>query len=141
VRRLLPLALALSLPLLVIACGGGETEDTLPENVDTTQAETGGETDTGAPAETGEAGGGGGGGEGDPEAGASVFESAGCGSCHTFEAAGTSGTIGPNLDESDIDFEGAVQQITNGGGGMQAYEGQLSEEEIANVAAFVTQSR
>jgi cytochrome c553 len=138
VRRLLPLALALVLPALVVACGGGENEDTLPEGVETT-ADTGGETETAAPTETG--GGGGGGGEGDPEAGAAVFEANDCGNCHTYEPAGTSGTIGPNLDDSDVDFEGAVQQITDGGGGMPAYGGQLSEDDIANVAAFVTQSR
>ena len=33
------------------------------------------------------------------EAGAKVFASAGCGSCHIFEAAGSKGTVGPNLDE------------------------------------------
>ena len=30
--------------------------------------------------------------------GKAVFLSAGCGACHTFKAAGTSGTIGPDLD-------------------------------------------
>jgi mono/diheme cytochrome c family protein len=34
---------------------------------------------------------------GDPAAGKSVFK-ANCGSCHTLANAGTSGTIGPNLD-------------------------------------------
>jgi plastocyanin len=33
------------------------------------------------------------------EPGAQVFTSAGCGSCHILEAAGTSGTTGPNLNE------------------------------------------
>lgn len=32
--------------------------------------------------------------------GAQVFASAGCGSCHTLAAAGSTGTTGPNLDES-----------------------------------------
>lgn len=32
--------------------------------------------------------------------GAQVFASAGCGSCHTLSAAGSTGTTGPNLDES-----------------------------------------
>jgi mono/diheme cytochrome c family protein len=32
--------------------------------------------------------------------GAQVFASAGCGSCHTMTAAGSTGTTGPNLDES-----------------------------------------
>jgi len=31
-------------------------------------------------------------------AGKTVFASAGCGSCHTFTPAGSSGTVGPNLD-------------------------------------------
>lgn len=36
----------------------------------------------------------------DPEAGKELFADNGCGSCHTFSAAGATGTIGPNLDES-----------------------------------------
>ena len=147
VRRLLTLVVVVLLPLLVVACGGGTTEDTAPQDVETGAAtdtgggettDTGGETtDTGG--ETTETNGEDGGGEGDPEAGADVFASAGCGSCHVLEAAGTSGSVGPNLDESDVDYEGAEQQIRQGGGGMPAYEGQLSDEEIANVAAFVTE--
>jgi cytochrome c551/c552 len=35
---------------------------------------------------------------GDASAGKAVFASAGCSACHTFKAAGASGTIGPNLD-------------------------------------------
>ncbi|MGH2981898.1 MAG: c-type cytochrome, partial [Solirubrobacterales bacterium] len=70
-----------------------------------------------------------------------VFASGGCGSCHTLEEAGTSGTVGPNLDQSQIDEAGAVQQITDGGGGMPAFEGQLSEEQIQDVAAFVVESQ
>ena len=37
---------------------------------------------------------------GDPAAGKEVFNSQGCGSCHTFSAAGSSGAIGPDLDEA-----------------------------------------
>ncbi len=121
------LVAAFALVLAVAACGGGTTEDTAPENVEGTTTETAGGGD-----------GGGGTAEGDPEAGAEVFASAGCGNCHTFEPAGASGTTAPNLDESNIDFQGAVEQIENGGGGMPAFKDQLSEEEIANVAAFVT---
>jgi mono/diheme cytochrome c family protein len=63
-----------------------------------------------------------------------------CGSCHTLEEAGTSGTVGPNLDDSTLDQAAVVQQVTNGGGGMPPFQGQLSEEEIQNVAAFVVAS-
>ena len=94
---------------------------------------------------TEEDGGGGGGGsgevEGDPAAGKEIFAANGCGSCHTLADAGSTGNIGPNLDESSVDFAAAVEQITNGGGGMQAYSGTLSEEEIANVAAYVVTAR
>ena len=38
--------------------------------------------------------------EGDPTAGKEVFQAQGCASCHTFSAAGSSGSVGPNLDEA-----------------------------------------
>ena len=130
--RLLVLALAVLTLVVAAACGGEDESSPEPETVEgTVPAETGG----------GDTDGGDGGGEGDAAAGKDVYASAGCGSCHTFEDAGSSGTIGPNLDDSSIDFEGAVEQIRTGGGGMPAFEGQLSEQEIADVAAYVTQSR
>ena len=85
-------------------------------------------------------GGEGGSGEGDAAAGEAVF-TANCGSCHTLEEAGTTGTVGPNLDESTLDVDAVVTQVENGGGGMPPFGGQLSEEEIANVAAFVVASQ
>ncbi|MDQ2980783.1 MAG: cytochrome c [Actinomycetota bacterium] len=36
---------------------------------------------------------------GNAAAGKAVFASSGCGTCHTFKPAGTSGTIGPDLDK------------------------------------------
>jgi mono/diheme cytochrome c family protein len=36
---------------------------------------------------------------GNAAAGKAVFASAGCGACHTYTPAGSSGTVGPNLDE------------------------------------------
>ncbi|HKC77051.1 MAG TPA: cytochrome c [Gaiellaceae bacterium] len=41
---------------------------------------------------------GGGGGGGNVAAGKTVFASNGCANCHTFQPAGSNGTIGPNLD-------------------------------------------
>jgi mono/diheme cytochrome c family protein len=93
------------------------------------------------PTETGGGGGGDGDVEGDPAAGKDVYASAGCGSCHVLADAGSTGTIGPSLDDSSIDFAGAVEQVTNGGGGMPPFSGELSEEEIANVAAYVVTAR
>ena len=84
---------------------------------------------------------GGGGGGADVAHGEEVFASAGCANCHTLEAAGATGTVGPNLDESSATLEQAVTQIENGGGGMPAFSGQLSQEDIQAVAAFVVESR
>jgi mono/diheme cytochrome c family protein len=92
---------------------------------------------------TGEDGGGeDGGGEaaGDPSAGEGVFASSGCGSCHTMEAAGSSGQVGPNLDETQPDAELVEDRVRNGAGAMPAFEGQLSDEEIADVTAYVVES-
>ena len=91
-----------------------------------------GETETGE-TETGEA-------AGDAAAGEAVFASAGCGGCHTLEAAGSSGNVGPNLDESQPDAELVEQRVRNGAGAMPAFEGQLDDEQIANVTAYVVES-
>jgi mono/diheme cytochrome c family protein len=115
--RKLALALAaLTLLLGAAACGGGEEETAEPDTVEGTI-----ETETQAAGPT----------EGDAAAGGD-----------TFSAANSSGTIGPNLDDSSIEFQAAFTQIANGGGGMPSYkERGLSDEEIANLAAFVTEER
>jgi mono/diheme cytochrome c family protein len=77
-------------------------------------------------------------GEGDPAAGKEVFLGAGgCGSCHTFADAGTSGSIGPNLDDAAPSVDLAVDRVTNGQGAMPSFSGQLTEQQIADVAAYV----
>ncbi len=78
--------------------------------------------------------------EGDAAAGEAVFAEAGCGGCHTLEAAGSSGTVGPNLDESQPAYELAVDRVTNGAGAMPAFAGQLDETQIQDVAAYVVES-
>lgn len=77
-------------------------------------------------------------GEGDPAAGKAVFAEAGCGSCHTLADAGSTGEIGPNLDDLKPDQELVVQTVTNGKGVMPPFSGQLSEEQISDVAAYVS---
>jgi mono/diheme cytochrome c family protein len=69
--------------------------------------------------------------------GKSIFTSAGCTACHTLKDAGATGTVGPNLDVLKPDAQLAERQVRNGGGGMPPYKGQLSDEEIAAVAAYV----
>jgi mono/diheme cytochrome c family protein len=70
--------------------------------------------------------------------GKQVFASAGCGSCHTLADAGTSGTVGPDLDRSRPSKELAVDRVTNGQGGMPPFKGQLTEAEIDAVATYVS---
>jgi mono/diheme cytochrome c family protein len=70
-------------------------------------------------------------------AGAAVFAEAGCGGCHTFSAANSSGTVGPVLDGIDLSKAEIEQQVRNGGGGMPPFGDRLSDAEIAAVADFV----
>lgn len=79
-------------------------------------------------------------GEGDPAAGEAIFASAGCGGCHTLAAAGSSGAVGPNLDDSSPSSDKVVERVTNGKGAMPSFADRLSEQEIRDVAAYVAQS-
>jgi mono/diheme cytochrome c family protein len=83
-----------------------------------------------------------GGGEatGDAAAGKKVFESAGCTGCHTLEAAGSSGNVGPNLDQAKPDRALIHLRVTKGKGPMPPFEGQLSDKQIADVVEFVYSS-
>jgi mono/diheme cytochrome c family protein len=78
--------------------------------------------------------------EGDAANGETVFASAGCGACHTLSAAGSSGTVGPNLDDAQPSYELAVERITKGQGGMPSFADQLEPQQIADVSQFVSES-
>lgn len=69
--------------------------------------------------------------------GKSVFASAACGVCHTLEAAGSTGTAGPDLNERKSSLAVAVDRVTNGKGAMPSFRDRLSTEQIRDVAAFV----
>jgi cytochrome c553 len=150
VRLLLLLVLG-ALLAVAAGCGGGEEVTPTPDNeatipastggTDTGETETsggetetgGGTTDTGGETETG-----GGGGGGDPDAGKEVFASAGCGSCHTLSDAGATGSIGPNLDDAQPDEALVVDRVTNGSGAMPSFKDQLTDQQINDVAAYVS---
>jgi mono/diheme cytochrome c family protein len=78
--------------------------------------------------------------KGDPVAGKAIFKQAGCGGCHTLADAGASGTVGPNLDQAKPDYRLATARITLGKGGMPSFKGQLSPQQIADVAAYVVKA-
>ena len=74
---------------------------------------------------------------GDAAAGKAVF-TANCGACHVLADAGTSGAVGPDLDQLKPDAATVQKQVENGGGAMPAFKGTLSDTDIANVAAYVS---
>jgi mono/diheme cytochrome c family protein len=135
-RRPLVLALAtLALAALLAACGNQEIRTATPETVEgapPAEEQPAGEQPPAEepPAEAP---------PGDAEAGREIF-TANCGSCHTLADAGTTGAIGPNLDESLPAYELVIDRVTNGAGAMPPFAGVLSDEDIQNVAAYVVQA-
>jgi mono/diheme cytochrome c family protein len=71
--------------------------------------------------------------------GASVFAQ-NCASCHTLAAAHATGAVGPSLDQTKPPEAKVKQQVTDGGGGMPAFGGRLTTQQIDAVAKFVATS-
>ena len=112
----------------------------------------------GSTADTGDAGAAGGGsaadaGKGDPEAGAQVFSDAGCGGCHTLQAAAdATAQLGPNLDEALVDKDMAfietsiidpsaeIEEGFNDGTMPQDFGDRLSPQQLADLVAYLYQS-
>jgi mono/diheme cytochrome c family protein len=133
VRRV---ALIAVLGALVAGCGGEETVSPTAETVV-------GEQPQAQPAP-----------QGDAAAGKQVFDSKGCGGCHTFQPANSSGQTGPDLDDLAAAAEKAGQPLEEftresitqpdayveqgfPEGVMPAWSG--TEEELNNLLAFLTQ--
>ena len=128
-RRLIPL-LAL-VAFLAAGCGSEGTTKATPETViGTVQTQT---TEV----------------KGDPAAGKEVFDAQGCGSCHAFEPAGSTGNVGPDLTEAlkDKDAEFIRQSIVDPNAEIaegfqpnimpQTYGSQLSDKQLADLVAFL----
>jgi mono/diheme cytochrome c family protein len=75
-------------------------------------------------------------GGGEAADGESIF-TANCAACHTLAAAGTTGTVGPNLDQARPSKELAVERVTNGMGAMPPFKDSLSPAQIEAVAEYV----
>lgn len=82
--------------------------------------------------------------------GRAVFQRMGCGSCHTLAAAGSSGTMGPSLDERldtyDADsLEATILNPPGSYGGFSAmpddFGRRLSSAELAALVAFLLSAR
>ena len=78
--------------------------------------------------------------KGDPNAGKDIFAKSGCGSCHTLAAAKSTGTVGPDLDTAHPDYRLATARVTLGKSPMPSFKGQLTDQQIADVAAYVVKS-
>jgi cytochrome c551/c552 len=86
---------------------------------------------------------------GSPQAGRSVFADQGCGNCHAFEPAGSTGAVGPDLNEalsgkdaafirqSIVDPSAEVASGFNAGVMPDTYEEQLSPEQLNDLVAFL----
>jgi mono/diheme cytochrome c family protein len=122
------LVLLAAVALVTAGCSEGDTTAT-PETVVGEIPTTGGDGACDVPAcEL----------QGDATAGKAIFLGAsGCGACHTLADAGTTGAVGPNLDDAQPSYERAAVTVTNGRGGMPAFGGQLSDQEIADVSQYI----
>jgi cytochrome c551/c552 len=109
VRRLA--LLLVGIVLLATACGSAEVVSPRPITVEGTLPTT---TTTQKPV------------AGNAAAGKSVFVSSGCGGCHTFKAAGTSATIGPDLAKVTADAKSNGQPIAT-----------FTQDSIVNPNAFI----
>jgi mono/diheme cytochrome c family protein len=75
-----------------------------------------------------------------PATGAEIWASQGCGGCHTLSAADASAKVGPNLDETRLSAEEIAAIVADGRNQMPGFSASLSEEDIAAVAAYVSES-
>jgi mono/diheme cytochrome c family protein len=87
---------------------------------------------------------------GSPVAGKAVFASAGCAACHTFAPAGSTGTVGPDLDQvlqgkdaefirtSIVDPNAVIAQGYSAGVMPENFQQQLSPKQLDDLVAFLT---
>jgi mono/diheme cytochrome c family protein len=123
--------------LVLAGCSGGKTVSPTPKTVEGTLPTT---------PEV----------KGDPAAGKQLFAAQGCTGCHTFKPAGSTATVGPDLDNLAADAQKAGQPLAdytqtsitdpNGyvapgfpKGVMPATYSSLSEQQLADLVAFLTQ--
>ena len=77
---------------------------------------------------------------GDPAAGKVIFKTGPCAGCHTLKDAGTTGTVGPNLDQAKPPLSLVIDRLLNGAGAMPSFKSTFSTKQIADVAAYVVKA-
>ena len=109
----------LAMALLLAACGGSSSSSSSSSSAPPASSSSSGGTEN-ASAE-----------------GKQVFTQ-NCGGCHTLKDAGTTGSVGPNLDELQPPKATVVRQVNNGGGPMPAFKGKLTTAQIDAVSTYVS---
>jgi mono/diheme cytochrome c family protein len=95
------LAAGLASALIALGCGGGNDSDTVEQHTSASGAPESADVEQPlSPAQL---------------HGRELFVQ-NCGSCHTLDAAGTVGNVGPNLDDIAIDEQDVLAAIRRGGG-------------------------
>lgn len=115
--------MAVTLALSLSACGGNKNED------NTNNGETNGNETTGTDNNTTT------GGTVDAAAAEAVYQ-ANCISCHATDL---TGGVGPNIQKvgAKLSVEDITKRIDEGGGGMPAFKGTLTDADIANLAGWL----
>lgn len=74
--------------------------------------------------------------------GRQLFQSWSCSACHVMSDANGHGHIGPSMDGNDaMDKAFVANRITNGQGAMPGFGGQMTDEEIDLLAAYIMQAK
>ena len=120
--RVAAIAAVIALAGIPFACGTTDEDDSTVDSTTEATRTTPGPADPEQPLSPAE------------EHGRELFVS-NCGSCHTLDAAGTEGQIGPNLDEAQVDEAEVLAKIAEGPGAMP--ENLVSGKDADDVAAFV----
>lgn len=76
------------------------------------------------------------------ETGRQLFQDWSCSACHALADANGHGHIGPSLDGNDtMDKDFVVSRVTNGQGAMPGFGGQMTDEEIDLLGAYIVQAK
>lgn len=70
-------------------------------------------------------------------AGRELFNTWSCSACHTLTDAGSSGAVGPTLDNPNLTHDFIVSRVTNGQGPMPSFAGQIPDDDIGKLADYI----
>jgi mono/diheme cytochrome c family protein len=70
-------------------------------------------------------------------AGRDLFNSNSCSACHTLSDAGSTGSVGPNLDNPNLTRDAIISRVEMGSGPMPSFAGQISEADIGKLADYI----